>query len=200
MKLTNPQFIFYPTLWNQHQKGLTLFELLVVLAITSILIGIAVPSMANFVRQAESVSLSNQLIGLVHYARTASISQGVTITICGSGDSLQCDNQWSKHILIFADKNDNGELDEEDHLLQDRSLFNPGDKLIWRSFRNKPYLQLHPTGITYYQNGNFTYCPADKNIQYSRHWILNISGHLRLARDTNGNGILENTKGKDIHC
>ena len=147
-----------------------------------------------------TVTLANQMIGLVHYARIESISKNKTVTLCGSFDGSTCDDNWSKHILVFTDENADGQFDPEDNLLRNAVLFRQGESLEWRSFRNKPYLQLQPDGLTYFQNGNFTYCPADGNVRFGLFWVLNVNGHLRLGKDNNKNGVLENNRGVDINC
>jgi len=180
--------------------GLTLLELLVSLAIIGLLASMAIPSFANTIKRSNSLTVAYQLMGLVQFARTEAISKSVPVTICGSSTGSQCNNDWSKTILIFTDINDNGLMDDDDVLLQTTVSLQNGGTLSWRSFRNKPYLQMEPNGMTYFQNGNFTYCPPDHDAHYALHWIINVTGHLRIAQDKNGNGIPENASGQDISC
>lgn len=183
-----------------HQGGLTLLELLFTLGIAAILASMAIPAYATMIKRNNSMALSYQLMTLVHYARSEAISRGSVVTLCGSSNGTQCTNDWSKTILVFSDLNANGAIDSEDTLLHTASALKEGETLFWRSFRNKPYLQLQTNGMTYFQNGNFTYCPADGDNHFAMHWIINVAGYLRIARDKNNNGILEGANGKDISC
>lgn len=181
-------------------RGITLLELLVTLTILAILTSLAVPALSHTVKRANNTTLANQMILLIQYARTESIVRRRVITLCGSRQQQHCDGQWSKNILVFVDHNQDGKRDGADRLLQVVSTVKAGETLQWRSFGNKPYLQLHPNGRTWYQNGNFTYCPADGDAQYALHWLLNAGGRLRMAPDKNRNGIPENSSGKDVTC
>lgn len=181
-------------------RGITLLELLVTLAILAILTGLAVPAFSHTVKRAHNITLANQMILLIQYARSESIVKRRVVTLCGSRNQQQCDGQWSKNILVFVDHNQDGKRNNAERLLQVVSTVKAGESLQWRSFGNKPYLQLHPDGRTWYQNGNFTYCPANSDTRYALHWLLNAGGRLRMAPDKNGNGIPEKSNGQDVTC
>lgn len=181
-------------------RGISLLELLFALALLAILGSLAVPAMSQTLKRASNHTLANQMILLVQYARSESIVRRHVITLCGSRSAQQCDGNWSRHVLVFVDHNRNGKREDEDRLLQVVTTVKEGETLQWRVFGNKTYLQLHPNGRTRYQNGNFTYCPANGDARYALHWLLNASGRLRVAPDKNGNGIPENSSGKDIQC
>jgi type IV fimbrial biogenesis protein FimT len=181
-------------------RGFTLLELLFTLALLVLLSSLAVPAMSHTLKRANNRTLANQMIGLIQYARSESVVRRQVITLCGSRQGQQCDGDWSSHVLVLVDHNRNGKRDDPDTLLQVVSAVKSGESLRWRVFGNKAYLQLHPDGRTRYQNGNFTYCPANGDARYALHWLLNASGRLRLAPDKNGNGIPENSSGKDISC
>jgi len=185
---------------QREQRGLTLLELLFTLGIAALLASMAIPAFANMAKRSNSLTLAYELVGLVQFARTEAINQQVTVTLCGSRDGLICTNDWSKTILVFTDYNNNGAMDGSDALLRSTASLKNGETLYWRSFRNKAYLQMEPNGMTYFQNGNFTYCPADGNEHFALHWIINVSGHLRIAGDYNKNGIPDMADGKDISC
>lgn len=182
------------------QQGLTVLELLFALGIAALLTSLAIPSYASMVKRSNARSIAYELVTLVRFARTEAINRKVVVTLCGSKDGESCSKDWSSSILVFSDYNSNGLKDDSDKLLRQARSLKKGETLAWRSFRNKPYLQLQPNGMTYFQNGNFTYCPADGDEHFALHWIINVSGHLRIAADKNKNGIPEKADGKDIRC
>jgi len=182
------------------QHGLTVIELLMTLVIAMILIGLGIPALGNVIKRNNAMTIAYGLVSLEQYARTTAIGIATPVTMCGSTGGTECDNNWSANILVFVDHNGNGAVDDDDSVLRVSSVLKPGESLTWRSFRNKSYLQLQPYGTTYYQNGNFTYCPADHDAHFGVHWILNTTGHLRIASDKNGNGIPEDANGQDISC
>lgn len=57
-----------------------------------------------------------------------------------------------------------------------------------------------PRGTTNYQNGNFSFCPSNKNPALARQIIVSATGRTRYARDLDGDGIVENSKGQPLHC
>jgi len=185
---------------RERQHGLTLLELVITLCILIILAGIAIPGFTSAIKHNNSMTIAYALMGIVQYARTEAVSKGTPVTLCGSTGGTQCDNNWSANILVFVDYNGNGSVDTGDTVLQIAAPLKSGETLAWRAFRNKSYLQMEPYGTTYYQNGNFTYCPADRDAHYAVHWILNTTGHLRIASDDNHNGIPEDASGRDISC
>ena len=183
-----------------HLRAFTLLELLIVLVITSLLISLAVPAFGQMIRRTHNTALASEVMVLVQYARSESIARRRVITLCGSADGESCNGSWSSRVLVFVDVNRDGMRQADEQILRTTEVLRKGDRLEWRSFGNRPYLQLHPDGRTRYQNGNFTYCPSDKNARYALHWLLNGSGRLRLAPDKNKNGVPENSGGKDIRC
>ena len=55
-------------------------------------------------------------------------------------------------------------------------------------------------GFTNYQNGNFTYCPPDGDLRFARQLVINVQGRVRMGHDTDGDGIVEDRRGKDVRC
>jgi type IV fimbrial biogenesis protein FimT len=57
-----------------------------------------------------------------------------------------------------------------------------------------------PRGYTAWQNGNFLYCAAGGAATEARMVIVNPQGRLRIARDRNGDGIVEDAAGRPVSC
>lgn len=65
-----------------YQRGLTLMELLVTIAIIGVLIGIGIPSFRNWILDAELTRASNDLVTAVQLARTEAIKRRAPVTVC----------------------------------------------------------------------------------------------------------------------
>lgn len=186
----------------QH-KGFTLTELLVVLSIICLLALIASPSLHNLYQQAKSRAVAYELYRFMQFARSTAVYKGRVITVCASQDNLNCVNSrnWSGHkLLLFDDKNHNGTREADESLIRILSLSRHSGSLQWRSFGNKPWLQWQSNGMTYFQNGNFLYCPANKKPQLAFQLTLNAAGRLYFMDDKNKDGIVEGSDGKNIQC
>lgn len=178
--------------------------MLVTLAITAILLGMAGPWFIDLSKRQESTAAINQLIGAIQFTRSAAISMHRTVTLCPVSDKNRyiCGkrNQWHKGALAFIDKNSSGKVDNDEALLQRFPALKKGSITYWRSFRNKTYLQINSRGLTNWQNGNLLYCPPGDDPKFARQIILNVAGRVRLARDRDHDGVVENAKGKPVNC
>ena len=184
-------------------KGLTLVELMAVIGIVGILCGLAFPSFTSLLQRAKGDRAAHLLYHPLNHARTVSITKNITTTACASINDKQClrSTDWSYHdIIIFHDKNSNGNIDTGEPLLSKINLGLEENSLKWRSFGNRNYLQWQPSGMTYYQNGNFTYCPKDGDTRFAKRIILNAAGRIYFGYDRNKDGIQEGTDGKNITC
>jgi type IV fimbrial biogenesis protein FimT len=182
-------------------RGFTLIEMLACLSVAAVLIAFALPAMHGWVARERGTAAMNQILGAVAMARTQAILQRQVVTICpGQGDQCLGRNQWHQGALIFADANANGRLDPADTMLTAVPPLRPGERVYWRSFRNRSYLQFHPRGFTRWQNGNFLYCPPDNQARQARMAIINAQGRVRQARDADGDGVVEDASGNPVRC
>lgn len=72
------------------ERGVTLWELAIVLALVGILAALAVPSYRGATRRASVRSAADQLFLALHQARSASILHNVAAVVCLSPDGVQC--------------------------------------------------------------------------------------------------------------
>ena len=184
-------------------SGFTLIELLTVLCIIGIISSFGLPSFYNILENQKAHALSYQLFHYLSFARSEAITKNQAISVCASKDNKNCNRKkdWSdQNILIFVDINKNGQRDIDEHILKTKNFGLNSGSLMWRSFGNKSYLQWLPTGMTYYQNGNFTYCPPSKNPRHAKNIIMNAAGRMYFGPDRNNDGIPESSSGKNVTC
>lgn len=179
--------------------GVTLIELVVVVAISSIILGLAAPSVSEFLIK-NRVSAQLSMLGrAITMARASSIYLNQVVTLCRSQNHRQCSGQWHEGIILFADANKDRIMDDGEKLLLAIKAFPDGDRIFWRAFQNRQYLQMNPRGYTRYQNGTFTYCPKE-GLKYARAIILNATGRVRYSKDSNNDGINEGADGEPLRC
>lgn len=180
--------------------GFTLVELLVCLAIVAFLALQATPGIAEWRARKAADAVMREMLNAVDMARAHAVAGNVMVTLCRSDDGKACRGNWRDGSILFTDANGNRVVDEDDRLLFRLAPMQADGTLEFRSFQNRQYLQLTPRGFTNYQNGNFTYCPANGDARLARQLIISLSGRTRLARDTDGDGIVEDSQGKPVSC
>lgn len=181
-------------------RGFTLIELLLVLIIIGVLLGSALPSFHKTLAASRARETLQTLSQSIEFARIAAITKASTVTLCKSEDSLTCSGDWNDGIIVFTDQNRNRKIDQDDELLRSIEFTFATGEIKWRAFQNKQYLQMTSQGFTHYQNGNFTYCPVDKNPAIAHQIIINRLGRIRWATDSDGDGIREDSQGRPLNC
>ena len=186
--------------------GLTLVELLTTLAVAGILVTTASGGAAHLVDQHRASAALNQMLGAIRFARHAAVTHRSSATLCPAdgarGQEQTCGrrNTWHNGALVFLDGNANGHFDGGDVLLRRLPPLGQGDRFYWRSFRNRSYLMIRPSGLTDWQNGNFLYCPQGGDSRFARQIVINAQARVRHARDSDGDGVVEDARGRPVRC
>ncbi len=184
---------------NYLYRGLTLIELLTTIAILSLTLTLAMPSLSSFSSKNRISTHLNILARAITLARESAITLNSNVTLCRSNDQFSCQGQWDDGMILFVDNNSDRTINDDDYYLQKFETFPNGDRIIWRAFGNRQYLQMKPSGFTRFQNGTFTYCPRE-GLSFARGIILNAAGRLRFTKDSDGDGFNEGASGRRLRC
>ncbi len=84
-------------------RGFTLFELLIVIAIAGIVAGLAIPSFNTQIRNNSSVAVSNEFSDSLGFARSEAIKRADRISVCSSRTGTACDGEWRQGYIVFVD-------------------------------------------------------------------------------------------------
>ncbi len=189
----------------RYRRGLTLVELLIALLLLALMLRLGLPSFNALVSKERSVAALNHIIGAVNLARASAATQNRAMVLCPAPSNTpdpQCGarNSWHLGAMVFADSDADGSLDAGEAVIRRIPGWTNDARITWRSFRNRSYLRFRPNGMTDWQNGSFTWCPADGDLHRAVQVVLNAGGRARTARDLDGDGIAEDSSGKPLRC
>jgi type IV fimbrial biogenesis protein FimT len=117
---------------QKRQRGFTLTEMMVVIAIVAILMSIGVPSykyISNSYRMAGEI---NGLLGDAQFARSEAIKEGQQIVLCTSTTNATCAGvtTWQVGWIVCVDVNNDGNCDAGDPVLRSQAQFANTDTLV----------------------------------------------------------------------
>ncbi|MBV8270739.1 MAG: GspH/FimT family pseudopilin, partial [Cupriavidus sp.] len=97
----------------RRSDGLTLIEMMVVLAMVATLVTISFPSFVSFIQGNRVLSEVNSMVSSLQLARSEAIKRGEPVSVCPSSDGASClgANVWSGGWLVFVDRDADGVVD-----------------------------------------------------------------------------------------
>lgn len=181
--------------------GLSLIEILVCLTVVAFLmLKVSTPDFSGWRQRREIEGLMHEFIGAIAMARSHAVAENVMVTFCRSNDGKSCQGKWHEGSILFTDFNADRVINGRDRVLFRLEPMKPAGTLTFNSFQNRQFLQMTSRGFANYQNGNFTFCPANKDPRMARQIIVSLSGRTRFAHDRNGDGIVEDSQGAPLSC
>jgi len=165
------------------QSGLTLPELLIVLAIAALLLQLVMPSYAQLLIDTRLQNEARRLHLTLNLARVEAVTRNAMVVVCPRDPAREdrCGWDFAQGWIVFADLNGDG---EPDHL-------GPFGPAIIREFpppvadvstrSNRVRVRYRPDGSTP-DNQTLTVCPRDTTLAAAWQLTLNAAGRVRLSR------------------
>jgi len=103
---------------KNHNRGITLVELIITLSIAAILLAIAAPSFSDIVRNNKMTTQLNELAASLNLARSEAIKRSSYVTVCKSNDSASCGGDWKNGWIVFPDLDNSGTVNNAETVLR----------------------------------------------------------------------------------
>jgi type IV fimbrial biogenesis protein FimT len=176
--------------------GFTLIELLIVVALSAIMMTLAVPSFQNMVANNRITSHTNELVMAINMARSEAVKRNVRVILCRSADPAASPpacggsaNDWTTGWLLFASGDANTTYQEGvDTLIRVGDAARTGIQIRTNGTSDNN-LQINSNGSTNEAGGTaaFAICDdrdsdGDFDEQWGRQIQVSPSGHVRLIR------------------
>lgn len=169
----------------RYRQGMTMVELLLVLAIAAILVSFGAPALHNAHTRYQARSGFQALLHMVRFARQSAVVKRQYVTVCPTLDRLSCSDDWSRPVMVFVDMNKNEHIDAGDNLLayQEFRLSRGWFKLSASARRQ--YLQFKPSGVSNGVAGNIRLCGAEPSLSAFK-LVVSLSGRISLIEEKSG--------------
>ncbi|MEM1437405.1 MAG: GspH/FimT family pseudopilin [Pseudomonadota bacterium] len=105
---------------KRRQRGYTVLELMMTIAVIAVLAGFAVPSFLSTIDANRIVTDNNKLISTLAFARSEAIKRGQRVTLCPSADQATCAaaGGWEQGWIAFLDPAGFGTVDAGEEVLR----------------------------------------------------------------------------------
>ena len=173
-------------------RGFTMVEMLMTIAIASILMSLAIPSFRYVTNSNRIASELNGLLGDLQFARAEAIKEGRTVTVCESSDGATCTNStsWQGGWIVFSDPANVGVVDAGETLLRKQKPFSGTDTFL--ASNNVTAITFNREGYAVgMANGTLlTLHDSTNNNAWTRCLSINLSGQMTSElQGTTTNGV-----------
>lgn len=170
------------------QSGATLLELLVVLAVSSILLTVGIPSFASLIHASRLTSSTNALVSSLHLARSEAIKRNARTAMCPSitGASCAASGGWHQGWVVFHDANNNAMLDGAESVIWRQPAMPEGFRLNGNTPVSR-YISYTPAGSARkisgaIQAGTLTVCRESSEQGGARQVVISSTGRPRSTK------------------
>lgn len=129
------------------QRGATLVELMMTLAVMGVLAGLSMPYLKDMLSNWRITSQTNELLSDLSIARGQAAALATTVTVCASSDGATCTGTWDQGRIVFTDANADAAISTGDQLLRYTPAINSATSLVAANLATTGRIQFRPTGM-----------------------------------------------------
>ena len=137
-----------------NNKGFTLIELIITIAIAAIVMAIGVPAFQDMIRNNRIISQTNDVMSALSFSRSEAIKRGRPVVICKSSGGAGCatSGNWDQGWMIFVDTDNNAAVNSGEEILRVHDALTGGNTLEGNG-NVATYISYSSDGVTRLKNG-----------------------------------------------
>lgn len=163
---------------DRDRGGYSLFELLMTLALISVVLTLGIPSFGAIVANHRLRTDVDALFHAVHLARKYSVVRKQVITLCPSRDGQYCDDSpdWSSGWIMFSNSNRrHADIRDDGEPVLQRHVAHPANRIT----ANRRAFTLRSTELRA-TNGTLIFCDSSGRAK-PRALVISYTGRPRVA-------------------
>lgn len=179
----------------KNSAGFSLIELMVVIAITAVLVALAVPGFQGMMASSNLTSATNDLIATFARAKGDAIRRGKRVTVCMSSDGAACTTtgDWTQGWIMFND-DDHSDTNATVENTTDITLIAAAQSsgIVFKAKSSQSYFSFSADGKAKLMNGGsgagrIRVCSTSSaltNDTRAREIVINWAGSVHLEKPT----------------
>lgn len=175
-------------------KGFTLIELMTVVAITAIIVGIAIPGFAELLIRTRLTAITNELVSSLNLARSEAVKRGRIVVVRKTGTHWE--NGW--RVFVDIDRSTDARknvFDDDDIELRVYAPL-PQNYTLRGNNSIANFIAYKPDGGSN-RFGSFAICQTE-DVHRAKMVVVNSTGRIKIAPDADHDGIPENSSGDEL--
>jgi type IV fimbrial biogenesis protein FimT len=159
-------------------SGFTLLELLITVALISIVMAIAIPSMTTFTQNDRLTTNINALIGHLAYARSEAVKRSQQVSLCVSNNTTSCTGgNWEDGWIVYIDADGSNTFSAGEEILRAQQALDGANTLTTAIGNQVTYD--YRGFVSAASVGNFLLCDA-RNGLFGKTIRISTTGRVRL--------------------
>ena len=164
---------------GKHNKGFTLLELIIVVAMLGITMGIAAPNLIEMISNNRIATAAADLATAMQQGKAEAVARVNPTTLCKrntDGDDCVGDGDWSQGWIVFSDLNGDASVGDDDEILLVHEALHP-NITFGGTAGVAAFITFRPTGASSVNNIEaLVVCDERGFIDKSRGLLVTITG------------------------
>jgi type IV fimbrial biogenesis protein FimT len=163
------------------ESAFTLLEIIVTLAIISLVMAFAIPGMGTFIKNERLTTQINALVGHLAYARSEAVLRTQQVAVCVSNDTTSCTggNSWEDGWIVYVDVDGNGSFSGGEIILRAQPTLEGGNTLTPATIGTQIIYDFR--GYLGSPVGSLLLCD-DRSGPYGKTLSISTTGRVRASR------------------